>query len=607
MLTGAALMACSGRTPSQAVVPESTAVTSSSAAPPAAAPEAPAAQGPDVDAGAPVSLASASTAADVRRARIAPYGEHPSATVDARIDQLGGSVTARFTADAEQAAGHPLPHGDSLGCRVVLQTSALVDFECSTDWEPGERDDYATGFVRDYAFEIVGEDVRPTTVEAAFVDRASLDATTAHALEQTCGDLRTRDGDWYASMLPCPAGWTLADVAIGRRSLGVSWVVDHGDLAGAPYTGHVPYAAILDRLRADGPVARLLGLGAFATPAPAPAPGPEPPVGPWVIGAALHDVDAVARWTALDPNVRGDVQAYVTALPGVMQLGVAAESGLARARVVAAALGGTLAAPPEGASARIFELVRTTTSLNLRAEPNSHSSYRDTLPRNAIAVSIVDPAESAPPWATIVGSPAMGEGRASARYLEPADCDPDASAIVSAVPRARRRGEPGAEDVHRIVTGIVEHDHTSAAVLVVVRGDDSTRIVLRRLVPETCSVGDELAAWTLDHFFYDVFVTRTAEHGGETLVLANMSLPYSGAESGDPHGHDRLVALRIGARAPVWTSETTVHSPDQASDVQAPALRGPSGRGFWPLAITRRGEPIEPYRWDGTTLVRDAP
>jgi hypothetical protein len=47
--------------------------------------------------------------------------------------------------------------------------------------------------------------------------------------------------------------------------------------------------------------------------------------------------------------------------------------------------------------------------------------------------------------------------------------------------------------------------------------------------------------------------------------------------------------------------------PSSGNDLRAPAQQGPSGRGFWPLALLPQRQPIAPYRWDGSTLVPDSP
>lgn len=566
--------------------------------PPSAPPPATEASG-EVDAGlAPTSLAQSTTPADVRRIRV-PYLSGANRTLHARIDALVESARSQFAIEVRQAAAHHTATAELPDCRPWVITPALVATQCATRWEDDGREDVAVGLVRVYYFEIDGDEVRPTTLESAFVDQAALDAVIADGLATAC-DTARQLGMSDAAFDACPRGWSAGYVALTAGTVYISWRVGREETWGTS----VEYADVLDRLRADGPVARMLRVGAFAptdaVPAPPAAPGDIE--GPWALTGSVPDAEAATRWAALEPALRDDVVAYTSA-PGLVQLGVEVSRGIVRARELATALQGTLAAAPAGAALRVFDLRHASRSLNVRAQAESSATWVRTLPRGTIVIAMTDPAVPVTPWVTVIAG--TSEGWASSRYLEPEGCYPDVSRAAAGIPAGSR--DLARRQWLRVRAGVPDGNRLGSAMLVVWERDAS----LWRLDEEACSLGARVGAWTTDDQIVDALVTRTAEHDGVPLVLLQ-TVPDHGAHDDSPrfdaHTGTSWHAYRVGPepRDSAWELGGFAH-PSISNDVVGPATRGPSGHGFWPLAIVRRGQPIVPYRWTGDTLEADAP
>lgn len=510
---------------------------------------------------------------------------HPDAVVRARLEALVAQTLDAFAADVSDHAGES-PF-EPPRCAALAATRAVVSIECTSSWDPGGRGSYPISVVEAYAFEIVGQDVRPTTVEAALVPGVDISDALATGLRDAI------ERDPYTDE---QIEWSVLSRGLGIEGLHVVWLSEYGEQT---LDGVVPYASLLNALRADGPVARMLRLGAFthgASPAPTEASATGSTTGPWVIGAGVPMTEAATRWLALPARLRSAVSFYSTG--PLVQLGVASTVGIEGAREVANALHGTLSGAAAGTPVSRPVVYRANGSVNVRANASSEAPWLGTLPRDALVVATEVPTEArADGWRSVVTAGAVGH--ASGRYLEldSTACFPDAVTALARVEDGAR--DAALRSVIRIRTTAFQAGRGVPSVLFLSHDDTRSWVSLRRL-SSTCRVGEEIGAWTLDGSVVDALVTRTASGGGETLVLVQTS-PQDTVGNGTTWS-----ALRLGTAAPVWSRAFESH-PSIGNDVRAPARVGPSGRGFWPMAIVERGRPIVPFRWDGTTLVEDVP
>lgn len=514
---------------------------------------------------------------------------HPNATVRNRLTTLIDEGSTGFASDVQARAEQGGTEDSDASCRAIAATRALVSILCIGSWYPDYRGATSESLARDLAFEIVGEEVRPTSTQAALVANASYEAQLGAALD------RAREGEDDDTYREPGDDWTLDATVLGEEGLHVVWVDTY---YGYDLQEDIPYGDIVDQIRSDGPIARMLRLGAFAhgaTPPPAPS-TPDAPraTGPWRVGPSVPYSEAMLRWAGLPPTLRP--AAALVPGDGVFAIGVGESVDLETAQQVAHALGDAHLEPlAEGTALRTPSLRIANGSVNVRVEASGRAAWLGTLPRGAIVVADPDGSAGVGSWTSVVAAPGL-EGFSSSRYLDDdVSCVPDATAALAAVPAADR--EAATRTMLRIRDVAMQRGRYAPAVLFVATTPERSYVSLRALSPSTCRVGDELGRWTLDGVALDALVTRTAQRGGETLVL--IALGGAGV---------RWIALRPGTPAPVWQRSGLEH-PDVGNDVVAPALRGPSGRGFWPLAIQARGRPILPFRWDPatSTLVEDAP
>jgi hypothetical protein len=598
-------VACSGgsaseprvepETPPSSVAPPPTTTTE---APPPSTTVEPAPSVVEIDSGVPpVPLSTTTDVAHVRDRYVAdleiedvdlPTGHtvhvhHPNATVRSRLSTMIDRSLATFADDAEREGGDGI---DECRCRAVLASRTLVSLTCSSGWMVGDRGASWVSYIRSVAFEIAGEEVRPVSVEQALLPGATYRDALDGALEDALADYDPDDDRRNAE-------WSFADATFARTGLHVTWTDEWGSYE--PVEGEIRYATILDRIRQDGPIARMLRLGAFARGAggaAADAPVPPGEAGPWVIGAGMPQVEAAMRWLAMPARLQPAVSPFVGS--DLTRLGVTSGVGIDVAREVATTLHGALADAPADSLAWRFALRRANGSVNVRASGDGSAPWLGTIPRDAVVVVIEDPAQAVDDWWRWVAVAPGLDGQSSARYLDETTCRPDTAAIVAAMPQPAR--EQGARNAIPIVATAIDAHRTTPAVLLLAHDDAHTYASLRRLSRSTCRVGDELGSWTVDGVVMDALVTRTSRGtDGETLVLLQLDAD-----------HAPWIALRRGTATPVWRREGLAH-PSAANELHAPAMRGPSGRGFWPAAIVQRGRPITPLRWDGTTLVVDTP
>ncbi len=597
-------LACSG-SHDTVVTPEpppSSAPPTTVTPPPTEAPPAPTEV--EVDSGIPPAPLSETTQPSEVRGRYVPWLDvesvslptgdtvhvrHPNALVRSRLDTLLDQQLNTLATDLRDASRGATPETEYLPtCRSVLATRSMVSVVCQGDADVGERGDAAHHIAEGTTFEIVGEDVHPVSIEDALVAGANIDPERSAAFdaELAANDWANRYGE---------GDWARQTEVLGADGIHSIWVDAY---TASAIDATTPYTAIFDRVRGDGPIARLLRLGSFArcaTPPASTAPG-EPSDGPWAIGAPVPTSETATRWLSLTDRLRSATSVFLGPDGAFAQLGVTRDVGIETARELATALHGTLVAPATSAVARRFAIVRANGSVNVRTAPGSDGPWIGTLPLGATAVVPTDPTSATrPSWMTIFAAPAL-VGQSSSRYLDETDCMPDAASVLEDVPSAER--EEASRNVLRIVTSAIVSGHNVPAALFLTHTSTRDYVLLRRL-SSTCRTGAQIGSWTLDGSgqIVDALVTRTASQGGETLVLVASTDSIEDAE---------WSALRIGSPTPVWTHAGLAH-PSQANDVVAPARRGPSGRGFWPLAIVQRRRPIVPYRWDGTTLVEDAP
>jgi hypothetical protein len=506
---------------------------------------------------------------------------HPDPVVSARLATLIEEGSTAFAHEELRARGTAADEeGVGTSCRAIAATPTLVAVECWGRWTPDYRGATTHEDVRFLQFEIENAEVRPITTELAFVDDANFDEELEAAQARAFEDFDSMNDEGVGER-----GWRVAATGLSADGLHVVWTNQ-----GLIMENDIAYDDIVDRVRADGPVARMLGIGAFANGATPPAERADaaPAAGPWQLAPGLALPEAMWRWAALPAPLRasvrvmpGDVLAYLTIDEGVE---------LAVAQQIASALGGMrLEARQQGAPAFAPTLRQTHAGANLREGASVNSGWVAVLPRGSVVVA--GEAGSDPSWVRVAGTSGL-EGLVPARALDDATCAPDASNALAAIPEASR-GE-AARSMVRVRGDAVQGDRLRPAVLFLASDDDHSYASLRALDAASCAVGAELAHWTIEGVATDALLTRTAQTGGETLVLLQLDTSW--------------IALRPGTDAAVW-ARGGLAAPPEPDDVVAPALRGPSGRGFWPLAIQLRGQPIVPLRWDAATntLVEDVP
>ena len=378
--------------------------------------------------------------------------------------------------------------------------------------------------------------------------------------------------------------YELQDVTCGERrwlSLGAHSITVHVTLNDWYSTSRVelPYSDLPGAIIDGGPIARMLRIGTTAPPEPA-ASGDG-----WALTGLAPIPELAMRWAVLPEALRRALR--VASDDGEQgRLALPPEADEESAASIARALGETPSHIPWPASPGELALVRTRTSLNLRAEPSG--TLIRAIPVGTIAVALEETQSGSSPWTRLVVAPAL-VGWASSRFLEHADCMPSLDAMLASLPadsRALARTQTVRIDTHGVSDGRVVRAALFASSLVL-DDHEATHVSSRRL-SSGCRVGSELGAWNIAARLDDVQATRTARTGGEMLLVVDAGSTWR--------------AYRVGAREPVWQTYT-LHVGD-ASGVLAPGTRGPHGRGFWPLVTRHRAE-VHAFRWDGATLVPD--
>ncbi len=503
---------------------------------------------------------------------------HPSQTARSRIQALVDEDVRQFVDDVR--ADSRRAESVDLGCAPVAATRSLVSLVCTADWEdPFDREYEPRWSYAGFTYVIEGDEVRRST-ETGLVG----DVGTAEPVVAALAVASDGASEAYEPYL----------TVLGEAALRVYWA-PHELFGATPVHADIPYEQLLDHVSADGPIARMLRMGAFAAEAPAELPaataGQERAVGPWAVGPAVPLREAAARWAALDPRLRSAVGFLDD--PEV-RLAIGAAVDPETAREAARALGSARLEPLEtGTVVSPFVLERATGSVNVRTAGTSSSGWVATLPRGALVVGTVLAGGGRRDWLRVIVSGDV-DGFSSGRYLDDGGtCLPDASAFAATLP-AEARGT-----ILPIRDLAPQAGHLSPAVLFLAH--DATRSwASLRALSRSCRTGSEIASWTVEGTVVDALVTRTERMGGEPLVLLETgTTPSEGA---------RWVALRVGSATPIW-EQAGMHHPSIANDVLAPATVGPSGRGFWPLAIPSAGGPIRTFHWDAEAhaLVADAP
>jgi hypothetical protein len=577
------LVACSGGSePPPTVAPEppqASAVPAPSEVPPTSVAP-PETSAPAVDSGVPPVVLSATTSAEgVRGLYVAeldfPYADHfhvayPDPAIGARIDAL-----------LEDAADQH--RGDGVTCSPLSATQALVSITCSGSFWPDDRSDSLFTDASIYQVEIAGDDVHPTSVEDAIVLGPEIDALLIDALDDAFA--RSAPSDEISA-----DAYQLAATGLSADGLHAFWA--NSSRYGGLLEADIPYDRMVDRIRADGPVARMLHLGEFADPEP-PTDAPASQRGPWTVGAVMPLGEAAARWNALPASLRGALSFHPS--PGTARFAIRAAVGIDTAHAAANALGQPLVPDASDAPWDDFVIARANASVNLRATDGSGARWIAALPRGATVtvVTLADHVFYGSDWVQVVAAPGL-TGWSAARFLDVERCAIDPTDALAALPADVR--EQAAGSMLRMRTTVLEGGHSIDAALFLAPAGDHTYVALRRYASATCTVGAPISSWTIDGRGVDALVTRTTRRTGETLVLVQ-------TEQGRT---STCLALRRGTDAPVWQLAGLAH-PSSANVVHAPAMIGPSGHGFWPLSIVRRGQPIVTYRWDGTTLVNAEP
>ena len=578
------LVACSGGSePPPTVAPEPplpSAVPAPSEVPPTSVAP-PETSAPAVDSGVPPVVLSATTSAEgVRGLYVAElellYADHfhvvyPDAAIGARIDAL-------LEEHADEARGT-----EGVTCGPLAATRTLVSIACSGSYWPDDRSDALQTYASIYQVEIAGDDVHPTSVEDAIVLGPEVDALLGDALVDAFA--RSAPSDEISA----DAYW-LAATGLSTEGLHAFWA--NSSRYGGVLEGEVSYDRLVDRIRADGPVARMLHLGDFVDPEPATG-APAGERGPWTVGAVMPLAEAATRWNALPASLRSAISFHPS--PASARFAVRAAVGIETARAAASALGQPLAPDTSDAPWGDFAIARTNTSVNLRQTASSSGPWIAALPRGA-TVTVVTREGGVfygSDWVQVVAAPGL-TGWSAARFLDTERCTIDPTDALAALPADAR--EQAARSMLGMRTTVLDGGHTVDAALFLAPAGDHTYVALRRFASATCTVGAPISSWTIDGRGVDALVTRTTRRTGETLVLVQ-------TEQGQT---STCLALRRGTDAPVWQLAGLAH-PSSANVVHAPAMIGPSGHGYWPLSIVRRGQPIVTYRWDGTTLVNADP
>ena len=356
--------------------------------------------------------------------------------------------------------------------------------------------------------------------------------------------------------------------------------------------------------------------------APKPPPevqGPLPESGTFAIGG-LDSLPAIAlRFRRLWRAGHGAGARIAEVTPGRHSLLApdGASPDDARARAGSIDLAAVAVDPP----ADMLEptVVRTTVSLNVRAEPTGSGDLRRTLPARTIAIALLgrvagqDSRAGGPGnWSYVVVS-REHQGFAASRYLEPYEgCLPLPVALLADVPSGRRAA------VRRdltYTTAEVRHRGRSVPALLLL-GRDAEQDVSHLGVHRDeggCRV-EELGYYRIGGIVEDVMVTSTERRGGDTLLVTlspiiDEDMPDDLAYA----GHEYLRAYRLGADEPVL--ETRERTGQSAPDnVRWRVTTGGSRtfthvEGWWPVVLepsrAEASQSVFPtyYAWEGGRLV----
>jgi len=431
--------------------------------------------------------------------------------------------------------------------------------------------------------------VRPVSAHSAFLPDTDLDAIARARCERRrdAAASNAEDDDRWIHEARCEVVlWTLGARGLSIRSANTV----NGHVARST----VPYAALRDRIRADGPLAPVLTdrEARFDRVAPEHATG-------WAVSGFGTEPRLVRRWMELEGE-RAEglvVDDYGGGLARLVRPGADA----APARAIASALGAE-ATPIELGSTdgrvprlawddwwveprarRPYTLrwVRSTEDLNLRRRTvgeRRSETVLAVLPAGSLIAAVGGELERAGEYVRVVTT--MGAGELASLHLRPHD-----GCVVG----------PGEDDRHVAQVRVREAGAARDGWLVVARRGPGSRITLHER-DDGCALGEPILEATTERPAFDVRLTGTTRGGGHTLLVVGTG--------GEPRSSEaRYRVWRLGLRRPVL--DETFELRRSGADLAVRVSETVDG-AYFPVTVASDG--VRRFGWvDGALIVQPPP
>jgi hypothetical protein len=406
-------------------------------------------------------------------------------------------------------------------CDVLLATRHFASVSCLlTLHDERGGSDFA---LKTALLAIDAAGVREIPVESVFVPGTDLRALVRRACARATPPVPEDSGQ-----TGCPSRSESLPLGLAAEGVTVSRVTRREEREELV----LPYAEVADVLLASSPLARSLNLEGVTTrevtidPRFMPDPGPAvPEVTRWAVMPPASRAELATAWTLLPAEQRASLRRADTFL-------VAPDAATARA--AAASLGTTASEVrvPDAASPP-FTLARTTREIPLLDDAGPDAEVLATLPRGTLVV-VEGPLDEAVTRYPAVSVHAGLAGYADARRMEAGElCAPDLQPFLDTLPAGSRADAR----LQTLRAALLEGTTGRATYVTTIEG--TTYVMLRRL-GAGCVLDRQLAQFTLGGSLTRLELTRTAQRGGEPLVVSTTSEPS-------------VVVHRLGAAEPVWS------------------------------------------------------
>jgi hypothetical protein len=486
-----------------------------------------------------------------------PHLLHP----DGQVQRLLNERIAAFAAAQDQPT--PASEGGGTSCGAPLATRYIVSLTCTTETMIGDRDD---GEVKKEALLLAIGDggVREIALAELFLPGTDFQAIA----RQACEDERRDYDDNHCN----DAEHTR--IALDDTGLEITYYnrfIEMGQALEEEIT--VAYDELADRLLATGPLAASLdraGLTTRTVEAGASAAAPAPGVASWAVMPMGSFADLAAAWAALPAEQRANVVRAGSFLVGTNE---------AAARAAATTLGtqaSQVTAPPPGGT---FVVVTTRREMPLQSQPDRDADAILQIARGTLLVTTESPSAEGERFLPVAVHAELF-GYIDRRQLDDANvCLPDLGPFLETLPEAARTSAR----VRTMRHALAEGDWGRATY--VTRIDNQSHVEVRR-VEAGCTVDRSLARFTRRGTVQSVGLTRTAQRGGEPLIVTITDEPS--------------VSLhRFGSPEPAWFRVLGAGDRIETSVREADA--------WYPIVVERTsGDPVR-LTWGESGPIASAP